>query len=285
MAAIEKVVGGRRYDDVYVKPKVLMDLASVDREIGRIVDCLDANGQLAETALFVIGDVAYQPVHTQVSPNIALVRRGLIGRDPRSSTGIRSWLAVVRSHGRSAYVYAKDGKNAVEARSLLEAEAKKTGAFAVVSAGDLAKAGADPQAWFGLIAAPGFVIGNEMVGPSMIPADLRGAAGGLREPGETSNSVGFVAWGRGIRRQIRIPTFDLEDIAPTIARLIGLRLDEGVDGQPLVGLLRAAVPAPPPGPKRLGADPRGKPDQMIREFRKGRGAGLETPGGRRDETK
>lgn len=227
-------------------------LRRVDDEIGSILDCLAETDQLGETALFIVGDVTFRPVHSRVDPNVALVQRGLIGRDPRAETGVRSWLAQVRSHGRSAYVYAKDARNALAARDILEGEARKTGAFRVVPAAELAGAGVDPQAWFGLEAEPGYEIGNGLTRPVLRPSVARAREGALAFPEGDGESVGFVAWGRGVRSKIRLPELSLADVSPTIAMLLGLRLELPIDGRPLAGILRAAQPAPPPGPKRIG---------------------------------
>ncbi len=248
-------------------------LERVDAAIGRIEACLEAADQLGETAIFVTGDVTYQPVHTRIDPNVVLTKNGLIGRDPRQSTGVRSWLAISRSNGRSAYVYARDAANALAARELLEAEAIRTGAFEVVSAADLDQAGADPQAWFGLAAKPGFVIGNGLMQPVLRPAERRASAGAFPFREREVSSVGLVAWGRGIRPRVRVPNLELEDIAPTIATLLGLRLDETLDGAPLIGILRAASPLPPPGPKRLGVEPARERDRVLRELGDGRDLG------------
>jgi hypothetical protein len=83
-------------------------------------------------------------------------------------------------------------------------------------------------------------------------------------------AVGFVAWGRGIRNRVRIPTIELVDVAPTIAALLGLRLDDKIDGGVHDGLLRAEAPPPPPGPKRLGVGRGGSADEVLREMRRDR---------------
>lgn len=249
-------------------------LGRVDAEIGRLVDCLGAAGRLAETAIFVTGDVAYRAVHTQIDPNVVLVREGLIGRDPRSAMGVRSWLALVRSNGRSAYVYARDAESALEARKWLTEEATRTGAFEIISASVLAASGADPQAWFGLAAAPGFVFGNGLMKPMLRPAGFRGSAGAFPFLDSQASSVGFVAWGRGIRPRVRVPSLDLSDVAPTIASLLGLRLDRSLDGKAMLGILRASEPVPPPaGPKRLGVGNPGDVDRALREMGGGREIG------------
>lgn len=242
-------------------------LARVDTAIGTFVDCLGLAGQLEETAIFVVGDVAYRSVHSVVSPNVALLRAGLLGRDPRATDGVRSWLAMSRSNGISAYVYARDAGNALDAREVLEAEARRTGAFEVISAKALASAGGDPQAWFGLVAVPGFALDDALTGDLVRTSTNRAAAGLLRLGDERAAAVGFVAWGRGVRSQVRIPTIELVDIAPTIAALLGLRLDEDVEGEALLGLLRAAMTPPPAGPKRLGIEPGASGGEILRDMR------------------
>jgi hypothetical protein len=63
-------------------------------------------------------------------------------------------------------------------------------------------------------------------------------------------------------------------VAPTIAILLGLRLDDRLDGEAIVGILRAAaVSKPPPGPKRLGVGSDGDVDRALRELGGGRPLG------------
>ncbi|HEB90728.1 MAG TPA: hypothetical protein ENI85_14240 [Deltaproteobacteria bacterium] len=65
----------------------------------------------------------------------------------------------------------------------------------------------------------------------------------------------------------------MADVAPTVAALLGLRLDRELDGKPILGILRAAVPPPPPGPKRLGVGNEGDVDRAIRDLRGARPLG------------
>jgi hypothetical protein len=255
-------------------PDVDAALSRVDSEIGRLIECLQLAGRLADTAIFVTGDVAYRAVHTQVNPNVTLVKHNLIGRDPRSSIGVRSWRALLRSNGRSAYLYARNAESALEARKWLEQEAVATGAFEVVPASELVESNADPQAWFGLAAHPGFVFGNGLTKPVLQPSELRASAGAFPFRDPIDSSVGFVAWGRGIRSQVRISRMDLADIAPTIATLLGLRFDSEFDGTSIIGMLRASAAAKPRlDPKRLGAGTDGNVDRVLREMRGGRELG------------
>ena len=74
----------------------------------------------------------------------------------------------------------------------------------------------------------------------MRPAPRRGA-GGYLEP-LPHLGPGFVIYGRGVRRNLRIPEIDQLDIAPTIAKLRGLELP-GAQGRAFVGVLH--LPADP----------------------------------------
>ena len=65
------------------------------------------------------------------------------------------------------------------ARSALVREAAKLGAFRVVAADELLRDGADPDAWFGLEAEPGFDFDDTAQFPVLAPAALRGAGGYL----------------------------------------------------------------------------------------------------------
>ena len=89
------------------------------------------------------------------------------------------------------------------ARSMLEKEAARVGSFRVVAADELLRGGADPEAWFGLEAEPGFLFDDAVQGPFLVPAAIRGAGGYL--PSRAEMDTGFVAWGRGLRTRVRIP--------------------------------------------------------------------------------
>jgi hypothetical protein len=218
--------------------------AHVDAEIARLVDCSERAGLLGETAFVFVGDRALLATHTAYRPNAALRDAGLIGAQGR-------WKAISRSNGGSAFVYASDGRAALDARRLFEIAAGETGAFRVVSAEEMIRLEADPDAWFGLDAEPGFAFEDDHAGSALGPARQRGTGGYLGRP--AAQRTGFVAYGRGVRRGIEIPRMSQLDVAPTLAPLLDVTI-EGVPGRALVGLLRldgaAAPAAPAPGSGR-----------------------------------
>ena len=118
--------------------------------------------------------------------------------------------------------------------------------FWVVSAQEMLASGADPETWFGLTAEPGYVFVDAGAGPFLRPSPILGASGqlpSLMRGAGTAKTPGFVAWGRGIRGGVLIPSMRLTDVAPTAALLLGTALPEAasLDGRPLIGVL--ALPA------------------------------------------
>ena len=159
---------------------------------------------------------------------------GLLTPDQVGSN-IVHWNAMVRSNGGSAFVYAREAEDAVLARHVLDEVAVRTGAFRIVSAEEMLRYGADPSAWFGLEGESGFIFGDASRGILVEPFSGRGGWGYL--PENPAMDTGFVAWGPGFRRGVRLPRLRLVDVAPTLAPLLGVSL-KGVDGRMLVGVLR-----------------------------------------------
>jgi predicted AlkP superfamily pyrophosphatase or phosphodiesterase len=219
-------------------PETRAAFRAADDAIARLVACAGK-----DTAFAVMGDHGSLAVHTVVAPNVALADAGLLTPSDRRS-GMVAWTAVARSNGGSAFVYAKAKQDAVLARRALDQVAAVSGAFRVVSADEMLALGADPDAWFGLEAEPGFLISDDVQGPLLRPTAARAGWGYL--PSRREMDAGFAAFGAGIARGVRVPEMRQTDVAPTLAPLLGLSIDRP-DGRVLVGLLRLpAVSAVPP---------------------------------------
>lgn len=206
---------------------------ATDAEIARLLECLQKAGKLESTAILVVGDHGTVPIHTVVNANSALVGANLISVE-QGSTRHLTWRAIARSNGGSAFVYARSDMDAVRARRALESASTESGVFDVVSAEEMLESGADPEAWFGLEARPGYAFGDTVASPLLQPAAERGAGGYLSNPEHMG--PGLVGWGRGLRHGVIVPWMQQIDVAPTVARLLDIRMVE-VEGQPLVGVL------------------------------------------------
>ena len=72
---------------------------------------------------------------------------------------------------------------------------------------------------------------------------LRRMWGGRLEP---EMDAVLVLWGATVRTGLRIPRMGQTDVAPTLARVLGVELD-AVEGRPLVGVLEARPSVSAPG--------------------------------------
>jgi hypothetical protein len=142
---------------------------------------------------------------------------------------VASWTALVRATDSLATVHATTEAAALAARRLLDGLAHRSGAFRVVSAGELEARRGDPEAWFGLEARPGYVFGDGALPPLLRAAERRAA-------GVPGTARAFLASGRGVRNGVRVPAMTQLDVAPTLAQLLGVSL-EGAEGRVLVGIL------------------------------------------------
>lgn len=203
--------------------------AGADAEVARLLGCLGRAGRLPDAALAVVGGHAPAAVHTAIAPNVVLFERGL-----RAANRSENWRALARSNGGTAFVYSRNERAAVAARLALADAAKQSGAFRVIPAAEMIEARADPEAWFGLEAFPGFAFVDAAEGALLRTAPARGASGYL--PGRSETSAAFVAWGRGVRTGIEVPQMQETDVAPTLARMLGVELALA-DGRTLVGVL------------------------------------------------
>ena len=215
--------------------------ASLDGRVGALLDCLRGADRLASSVIAVVGDHGIIAAHTAIAANVALVEAGLISVD---EVGVVAWDAITRANGGSAFVYARDDSAAVRARLALVAASEQTGAFRVVSAEEMIRQGADPEAWFGLEAEPGFAFGEAVHGELLRASERRGVGGYLPERPEMDAVL--VLWGATVRTGLRIPRMGQTDVAPTLARVLGVELD-AVEGRPLVGVLEARPSVSAPG--------------------------------------
>jgi hypothetical protein len=103
-----------------------------------------------------------------------------------------------------------------------------------VSRAELDGLGAMEGAAFAVEAAPGYTIGGACGG-----ALSRPAAGGTHGflPSHESMATGFVAKGDGVRAGVTIDSMRLVDVAPTLARLLGVPAPP-VEGRVLAEILR-----------------------------------------------
>jgi predicted AlkP superfamily pyrophosphatase or phosphodiesterase len=233
------------HDEGRDAPKALRAFEVADRQIGRIVTALERAGLADSTNVVVVGDHGFTNVHTDVRPNVVLVRLGLRPADGAQAKS--SWRAWARTSTAAAAIYLRDPKDddaARKAQAEFEAMARGpyAGAFEVLDRATMDRYGAFPGAAFGLACKLGYSFSGSATGDVLAPSRERGMHG--YRPEEPAMYSGFVAHGPSFARSLRVPLVRMLDVAPTLAAVLGVDLGPQIEGVAVAGLLVAPASTP-----------------------------------------
>lgn len=203
-------------------------LALADRFVGDVVAAVKDAGLQKSTAVIITADHGFVRVTQQIQANAILKRAG-----PEDAYGI--------SEGGVHYVYLPKATPESTAR----ARAALRGVQGVEAVYDPSEYGAlgfptpqqSPQAPQLLVAAKdGFAFSNAFEGEDVVTSAKATGSHGYVHTQPKVDAL-FVATGAGLRAKSKVERLRNVDVAPTIARLLGLRM-ENVDGKPIVEILR-----------------------------------------------
>lgn len=207
-------------------------VAGADRAIGTIFEALIRAGIQDSTVVIVTGDHGFVNISQTFSPNILLKEAGLI-----TDIDSGNWKARFHASGGSAFLHLKDKKDKQSLEKVKEILAKlpadQQQMFKVLDRKQLDAIGADPNAVLALAATPGVTIGGAVKG-----ALVKEAKGGTHGyyPDFKDIQTGFVAYGPGIAKGKIVKEMSLTDIAPLVAKLLGIKFDS--DGHIPAGILK-----------------------------------------------
>lgn len=216
-------------------PEARWAIEYVDERLRRLLASLP-EGELEErTVVFVVSDHGFLPVRHDLRINARLRALGL----QRADAGGRIVAAPARfvtNHG-SGWVYLLGTDDRGLARDVA-ADLRKIDGVANVWTGDEFEALGLPTArehpFVGdllLEAAPGFAFTDEAEGDVLASPHHRGTHGHL--PTRPDNAAFFLAAGPGIASGTNLGAIRTRDVAPTIARVLGLDLPDA-EGHVLV---------------------------------------------------
>lgn len=215
-------------------------LLHLDTCLGRILDAIEYAGIGGRTSIVVLGDHGHIDTVRRIRLNRKLVDAGLgpVRSGGKPADG-RFWF---RCAGGSAYLHMRDtkagtvatGGEAVGTRETVVTEAAnllerwkadpETGIAAVHSSQDLLRFRTNSGAVFAIDAEPGVQFIEDAEGPAVEHSPQPGAFGADHGyppwmPGYRSL---FMAAGAGIREGANPGRFSMIDVAPTLARMLGL---------------------------------------------------------------
>ena len=220
-------------------------LLSYDQKLSGIYKMLDDEGILDQTTLFVLGDHDQIPVHTAVHLNSVFKDKGLIRTKNQKITDYD-----VYAHGQdgSCYIYMKnpeDEKMKGKILDILEALKNREdfGIEKILSREETILSGADRKAVFMLEAKRGFFFTDDHTKPALMKLDPdasgedhHGKSTHGYHPDKENYQTVFFAAGKGIRKNVEIPSMSLIDEGPTFAHIMGTELHD-TDGRILYEIL------------------------------------------------
>jgi predicted AlkP superfamily pyrophosphatase or phosphodiesterase len=225
-------------------PEALAAIETADAQVARVAEAARHAGIWASTMLLVVSDHGFTRVEKAVRPGVLLRQRGLITVDEKNR--VTSWRAGVAASSGSAYVYLHnpdDREVAAGVRELFDSLAAQPGSGIrrILSQDEIAALGGDADAFLALEPADGFALVGGVTGDAMGPAPTPGIHG--FPPDREMMNASLIINGPG-GRPGKIESARLVDIAPTVARWLGLRM-EHVEGKPLIEAAAPHAPARP----------------------------------------
>lgn len=214
--------------------------AYADACIGRMLAALDTSGIRKQTAVIVVSDHGFMAVPKKLEPNVLLRKAGLLSVSGKQVTAAR---VHAIPEGGIAMLYLTVPENKDEQRkqvkSLFEGQ---EGIVEVLGPEKFAEYGL-PQpgdhpgmADLILVGKDGYQFGGGAAGEDFVTVN-KGNPGthGFLSTNPKMNAV-FIAAGQGVKPGAKLETIGNIDVAPTIARLLGARL-ENPEGRVLSEIL------------------------------------------------
>jgi predicted AlkP superfamily pyrophosphatase or phosphodiesterase len=211
-------------------------LAYADRLIGDLVEAVDKSGLREKTTFVIVTDHGFKRVTKLCLPNVALKKAGFAqGIGPM----INTCDAYAMTQGGMAFVYVTNPARKTELLpKLKELFTNTEGVDRVIDGNDGPTLGmptpAENQGMGDLVLYPklGFAFKNDAAGDAITMPSVNYAGTHGYFNGDPDLDGIFIANGRGIKKGVLLERMANLDVAPTIAKLMGLKLPN-VDGRVL----------------------------------------------------
>lgn len=212
-----------------------------DDRVRDVVEAIESEGLRDRTALFVLSDHGFAGYTRTIHPNVHLRKAGLLTMEAGKPA---SRQAYALPQGGACFLYVLDRDRREQILANLKSRFRtQEGIQAVFEERDFPGLGLptpdrDPRMPDLILAAKeGYTFSDATTGDNLVTSSptQKGSHGHL--PDHPPLQGMLVAWGAGIRPGARLPVVHAVDVAPTAARLLGLRM-EGVDGRALVEMLK-----------------------------------------------
>jgi len=203
----------------------LAAIEEADRQLARLIEAAKKADTWQQTALVVVSDHGFQTYTKSLRVGILLREKGLITLNDRNQ--VTDWKAWADTGGGYAYIYLKDKNDEATKRAVLElfrpmAGRAGSGIRRMFTSEEIVSRGGDPEAFLYLEPEDGFSLNWNFTGTLLSEGNPRGQHG--LPPDRDFIQASLLIYGPRIGAA-RLDGVKLIDVGPTVARLLGLRLD------------------------------------------------------------
>lgn len=225
-------------------------LKNEDNRIGQIIQATKDVGIYEDTTFIVLGDHGFLDVSYKICLNVAFRKNGLVDVDINGK--VTNWKAYANYTDGSCQIVLKD-KNDVNVKNKVQAiinsiEANPASGIEKIYTKEAAKTQKKVSGDFEFMleAKDGYYFANDWTPKEVVnkidPAnfneyseDYYVATHGY-DPLKPNYRTFFMAAGLGIKKGVKIPSINIVDEGPTMAFLLGIKMDN-VDGKVLTDIL------------------------------------------------
>jgi predicted AlkP superfamily pyrophosphatase or phosphodiesterase len=217
-------------------PEAYWCASYADDRIRDLVEAAERSPRAGKTTFVIVGDHGFFPVHHDIRPNVVLRRLGLV---ELSGGKVQKQAAWCLSQGGGCGVYVLDEARRTAIIEQLRDELKRLeGVEAVFGPEDLARIGQPspeqdrraPDLW--LAAKFDYSFSDSAQGEEAVAR--RESVSGTHGfwPDHPDMLSACVVWGPSVKKGVTLGKIDMRDIAPTIAKFLGIDLPTA-EGKPL----------------------------------------------------
>ena len=221
------------------KAKEKIEIA--DAQVGRMIEAAKRAGTWSSTVVVFVSDHGMIPYQRRVRPGVWLKDAGLVTLD--SANRVKDYKVWLYTAGGSAFIYLRDENDEETKQRVLALFRERLAATnprisRIYSREELRAAGADPRPFIAIEAGKGVDLASGYSGD--VEYGNYNRAGHGHNPENPALNSSLIFYGPSIAAG-QIVGARVIDIAPTIAPLLGLRMEKA-EGRPL-SLPRKTVPA------------------------------------------
>lgn len=216
-------------------------VSTMDDRLRDLLDAIDAAGLGDRTTVIVTSDHGFFAIEHSIHVNSKLRELGLVTVQDKKVVSKEAW-SVAQGGAAAVYVLGEE-RRAQTVRQIEQAMRSVEGIDRVCSeAKDFQELGqaTREQHKFGadlwLAAKEGYSFSNDATRDSVVTKDAKRAGTHGYTPQHADMRGIFIAWGRGVKRDTKLGLVRNTQIAPTVARLLGLNWPTA-QGEPLDAML------------------------------------------------